>query len=57
VPDAIRKEDDAFLQYASGVGLRFLSPIGPVGLDLGFPLNGREEDSPWRLHFNIGSNF
>jgi outer membrane protein insertion porin family len=57
VPDDIRKEDDAFLRYASGVGMRFLSPIGPVGLDLGFPLNGREEDSPWRLHFNIGSNF
>jgi outer membrane protein insertion porin family len=57
VPDLILREDDTFLRYSTGVGLRFLSPIGPIGLDLGIPINGREEDAPWRLHFNIGSNF
>ena len=49
--------DDTFLHYSTGVGLRFLSPIGPVGLDVGFPIDRRPEDSPWRVHFNIGTNF
>lgn len=57
VPGIIRDEDKEFLRYSTGIGLRFLSPIGPIGLDLGFPINGREIDSPWRVHLNIGTNF
>jgi outer membrane protein insertion porin family len=54
--DIISEDNDLF-RYSTGVGVRFLSPIGPIGLDLGFPINGRQEDDPWRVHFNIGSNF
>lgn len=57
VPSSIREEDDALFQYSTGLGLRYLSPIGPIGLDIGFPINGRETDDPWRVHFNIGTNF
>lgn len=57
VPADLQKEDETFLRYSSGIGLRYLSPIGPIGLDLGFPLNKRETDDPWRVHFNIGTNF
>ena len=40
-----------------GVGFRFLSPIGPIGFDVGRPLDRQEGESPWRVHFNVGSNF
>lgn len=56
-PKNIQEEDDALLRYSTGIGVRYLSPIGPIGLDLGFPINGREADDPWRIHFNIGTNF
>jgi outer membrane protein insertion porin family len=45
------------LRYSSGVGFRFLSPIGPIGMDLGAPLNQRDGEPSLRLHFSIGSNF
>ncbi len=40
-----------------GVGVRFLSPIGPVGFDLGFPLNPEEYEPRMRFHFSVGSNY
>ncbi len=46
------------LKYASGFGLRYHTPFGPVGLDVGFPLNPidpRRDD--YRLHFTIGQTF
>ncbi len=48
---------DNDLRYGTGLGLRYLSPIGPVGIDIGFPLNREEEESSYRLHFSVGSNF
>lgn len=44
------------LNYSSGVGMRFLSPIGPIGFDVGHPFNGDNEPAV-RFHFNIGTNF
>jgi len=46
------------LKAGVGVGLRVTTPIGPVRLDLGFPmtqLNG-EKRTP-RLHFNVSRSF
>lgn len=40
-----------------GVGFRYLSPIGPVGFDIGHPLDERSGEPSIRVHFNIGSNF
>ncbi len=37
-----------------GVGVRWLSPIGPVRLDLAFTVG--EEDDTWRIHFSMGSD-
>ena len=53
------------LRYAVGPGLRYLTPIGPVRVDLGFQLNpipgllinGVPETRHWRLHFSIGQAF
>ncbi|HEY1817677.1 MAG TPA: BamA/TamA family outer membrane protein [Kofleriaceae bacterium] len=38
--------DPADLFYATGFGVRWLSPIGPVGADLGFRLNGFSTAEP-----------
>jgi translocation and assembly module TamA len=38
--------DPTDLFYATGFGLRWLSPIGPVGADLGFRLNMRNTAEP-----------
>jgi outer membrane protein insertion porin family len=47
------------LKYSPGVGLRYLSPIGPIGLDIAFPTNriNYQQDSPYQLHFTVGYSF
>ena len=47
------------LKYSSGVGLRYHTFFGPLGLDVGFPLNpiDRRRDPPYRIHFTIGQVF
>lgn len=53
------------LEYAAGPGLRYLTPIGPVRVDVGFQLtrveglriDGEPESRHWRLHFSIGQAF
>ncbi len=51
-------EDTTYaLRYSAGVGLRFLSPIGPIGFDIGHPLDRKDGEAVLRFHFNIGTNF
>jgi outer membrane translocation and assembly module TamA len=53
------------LLYATGAGLRYDTPVGPVRFDLGYQLNpeeglvvdGEPRDRRWRLHFSIGQAF
>ena len=47
------------LKYSPGVGLRYLSPIGPIGLDIAFPTNriSYQQDSPYQVHFSVGYSF
>ncbi|MCB0310009.1 MAG: outer membrane protein assembly factor BamA, partial [Bdellovibrionales bacterium] len=45
------------LRLGTGFGVRYLSPIGPVGLDLGHALDEKQGEPSVRLHFSIGSNF
>lgn len=51
--------DPGHLKYAAGCGLRYRTPIGPVGVDLGFPLNRQDprQDPAFRLIFSIGQQF
>lgn len=39
-------------KIGTGLGLRWLTPVGPVRLDVAFAVS--EEDTPWRLHFTLG---
>jgi outer membrane protein assembly complex protein YaeT len=53
------------LRYAAGPGVRYLTPVGPVRVDLGYQLNpipgllidGEPEKRHWRVHFSIGQAF
>ena len=45
------------IRKSSGLGFRYLSPIGPIGFDLGFPLDEKPGEPSMRLHFVIGSQF
>jgi translocation and assembly module TamA len=45
------------LRIGAGPGLRYFSPIGPLRLDVGFPLNPRNSDDTWQLYISIGQAF
>ena len=49
--------DFSQLRWGTGVGFRYLSPIGPVGFDLAHALDQKPGEPSFRLHFNIGSTF
>jgi outer membrane translocation and assembly module TamA len=47
------------LKYSPGAGLRYLSPIGAIGVDVAFPVNriSYSHDLPYQIHFTIGYGF
>jgi len=45
------------LRYGFGFGLRYKSPVGPLRVDLGFPLEPPRGDARWQLHLRVGYVF
>src|SRR5690606_14010849 len=45
------------LRYSTGVGLTWLSPIGPLELSIAVPLRKRENDRTQRSQFQTGTGF
>jgi translocation and assembly module TamA len=45
------------LRIGAGPGIRYFSPIGPLRLDVGFPLNPRDSDDAFQLYISIGQAF
>ncbi|AGC47622.1 OMP85 family outer membrane protein [Myxococcus stipitatus DSM 14675] len=45
------------LRYAAGVGLRYVTPVGPLAFDVGFNLKPDEEinEAQTQFHFSIGT--
>jgi outer membrane protein assembly complex protein YaeT len=55
----IHNVDLGQLKYSPGFGLRYLSPIGAIGIDIAFPTNriNYAQDSPYQIHFTVGYGF
>ena len=45
------------LRYGAGFGVRYRSPVGPLRVDLGFPLQPPDGDARWQVHVSLGSKF
>jgi translocation and assembly module TamA len=45
------------VQTAAGLGFRYYSPVGPIRLDVAFPLNGRDVDDAFQAYIAIGQAF
>ena len=45
------------LNFSSGFGLSYNTPVGPIRLDVGFPFQKPPHDRPWQIHFSIGAHF
>jgi outer membrane translocation and assembly module TamA len=45
------------LRFALGVGASYFTPVGPLRLDIGFPVSPPDDDQPWQIHFSIGQFF
>jgi outer membrane protein assembly factor BamA len=40
-----------------GSGLRYITPIGPFRIDIGFPIDRREGEDVSRIELSIGQAF
>ena len=60
--DRVREFDPTRLYRGAGVGASLVTPLGPLGLDLGYgfdrrdPLTGRRAGK-WQVHFKLGQFF
>ncbi|MBK6421782.1 MAG: BamA/TamA family outer membrane protein [Gemmatimonadetes bacterium] len=56
-----RQYDPSRLFRGAGFGVAVLSPLGPIGIDLGYgfdKVNRRGDPRPgWQLHFKLGNFF
>jgi outer membrane protein insertion porin family len=44
-------------RFSAGIGLRYVTPVGAVGLVYGHKLDPEPGESPGRIHFSIGYTF
>lgn len=55
--------EDSFLDFSEdlkvgvGAGLRYLTPLGPIRLDVGVPLNAGPNDPDFAVYIGIGQSF
>lgn len=49
--------DAGDLRYSTGVGVRWLSPMGPMKLSFAQPLNEESGDDVQRLQFTVGASY
>jgi outer membrane protein insertion porin family len=49
--------DLSVMRDSAGLGVRFLSPFGPIGLSYGFKLDKEDDESAGEFHFSAGSAF
>jgi outer membrane protein insertion porin family len=44
-------------RVGAGPGLHYATPVGPLRLDLGYKLDRRQGEDPYRIHFTLGRPF
>ena len=49
--------DVSDLRYSAGFGINWLSPLGPLKLSFGTPINKQEGDRKQSFQFQIGTGF
>ena len=49
--------DTGDIRYSAGVGLTWVSPLGPLSLSYAKPLNAKDDDKTQELQFSVGANF
>ncbi|MEL6963352.1 MAG: autotransporter assembly complex family protein [Pseudomonadota bacterium] len=54
---SVAPDFDEPLRIGAGTGLRYFSPIGPIRLDVGVPINGRDNDDNFQIYVSIGQAF
>lgn len=45
------------LDWGAGIGLRYYTPIGPVRLDVGVPLQDRDHQKAFQIYLSLGQAF
>ncbi|MBF0344720.1 MAG: outer membrane protein assembly factor BamA [Nitrospirae bacterium] len=45
------------VRYTTGMGLRYMTAIGPLRMDYGYKLNREKDEQPGRFYFSIGQAF
>jgi len=45
------------LRYSTGLGISWISPVGPLKLSLGYPMNPKSFDRTQRFQFQLGTGF
>ena len=53
--DAI--DDSSKVRSSSGIGVDFLSPIGPLSFSYAIPISKKSTDKTENFRFNLGTNF
>ncbi|SDN10415.1 autotransporter assembly complex protein TamA [Vreelandella arcis] len=53
--DAFDNWGPSDLKKSAGIGVRWISPVGPIRFDIAHPFD--DDDDNWRLHFSIGPEF
>ncbi len=53
-PEPIRLTD---LRYSTGIGISWISPVGPLKLSLAYPINAKLGDYVQRFQFQLGTGF
>lgn len=52
-----RRIDPSEFRHGAGVGLQYLSPVGPLRVGVAWKLDRKPGESPYELFFNIGNPF
>ncbi len=45
------------MRQSAGVGVRFITPFGPLKLDLAYKLDKKKDEDAYKIHFSIGTIF